>query len=55
MSAKEVPDYSHQSSMDLCPVNARPVLAERDGVCFHAGMADIEKDEMPLTLIEPGQ
>ncbi len=41
--------------MDLCPVNAGPVFAECDGVCLYARMADIEKDEMPLTMIEPGQ
>ena len=54
MSVKEVPDYSHESPVDLCPVNAGPVFAERDGVCLYARMADIEKDEVPLTMIEPG-
>ena len=41
--------------MDLCPVNAGPVFAERHGVCLYARVADIEKDEMALTMIEPGQ
>ena len=55
MSAKEVPDYSHKFSVNLRPVNTGPVLAEGDGVCLYTRMADIEKDEMPLTMVEPGQ